>query len=176
MTRLPIAACLMLCLVAACTSPTPYQPRLNANGYFDQKVEDNRFIVSFRGNSRTARETVETYLLFRAAEVTLASGNDWFRINERGGEDLARRGWVQAGKKHHRRFRRHRRFRSGVRVGVFFSPFFLGFPYHHRRVAPERIEAVANIQVFPGPKPEGDPQAYDANQVIANLGPQIRRP
>ncbi|MEM9764544.1 MAG: hypothetical protein AAF968_18895, partial [Pseudomonadota bacterium] len=45
--------------------------------------EDRRFRISFAANGATAPERVEDYLLYRAAEITLAEGADWFRIDAR---------------------------------------------------------------------------------------------
>src|SRR5512139_1039024 len=74
-------------MVSACATPTAYQPldpRDRASGgYSEQRIESNRFRVVFRGNSMTSRETVETYLLYRAAELTLANGYDWFVMADR---------------------------------------------------------------------------------------------
>lgn len=74
-------------LLSACATPTPYQPidaRGEARGgYFEQRLEDNRFRVTFRGNEFTSRQTVENYLLFRAAELTLQAGYDGFTMVNR---------------------------------------------------------------------------------------------
>jgi hypothetical protein len=74
-------------LLAGCASPTPYQPATgygyNRAGYSDQRIEDNRYMVSFAGNSLTSRETVERYLLFRAAELTVQQGYDSFILVDR---------------------------------------------------------------------------------------------
>ena len=77
-----------LLATAACTySSTPYQPISSANrvsgGYSDEQLGEYRFRVSFAGNSLTSREQVESYLLFRAAELTLEQGHTWFVIEER---------------------------------------------------------------------------------------------
>jgi hypothetical protein len=50
------------------------------------RIETNRFRVSFAGNSMTSRETVERYLLFRAAEITLQQGYDGFEMADRSTE------------------------------------------------------------------------------------------
>ena len=59
--------------LAACATPTTYQPNIPgqkaAGGYSEQRVEENRFRINFQGNTLTSRESVEGYLLFRAAEV-----------------------------------------------------------------------------------------------------------
>ena len=64
--------------LAGCETATPYQPlapgTAQSGGFTDQRLDDNHFRVTFQGNTETSRETVETYLLDRAAEVTVHSG------------------------------------------------------------------------------------------------------
>ena len=69
--------------LAACATATPYQPaaRNGDYGYVERKIEDNRYTIQFNGNSITERETVESYLLFRAAELTLQHGFDYFVVS-----------------------------------------------------------------------------------------------
>jgi len=59
--------------LTACATPTPYQPNIRgqaaSGGYSEVRIEPDRFRVNFAGNSLTSRETVEGYLLFRAAEL-----------------------------------------------------------------------------------------------------------
>ena len=52
-------------------------------GYSEQRIEENRYRVSFAGNSATSRQTVEDYLLYRAAELTVQTGHDWFEVVDR---------------------------------------------------------------------------------------------
>src|SRR5688572_16406254 len=82
-----LAPALCALVLAACATPTPYQPNVQgqstSGGYSDARIEENRFRVTFSGNSLTSRETVETYLLYRAAELTLSSGYDYFIIADR---------------------------------------------------------------------------------------------
>lgn len=47
-------------------------------GYSEQQLSENTYSVSFLGNKRTARQTTQTYLVYRCAEVTLNSGHDYF--------------------------------------------------------------------------------------------------
>ena len=72
-------------LLAACQSPATYHPREPGSdtGYTDQQLAQNRWRVTFTGNSATKRETVESYLLLRSAEVTLKSGAHWFLFDTR---------------------------------------------------------------------------------------------
>ncbi|MFN7130388.1 MAG: CC0125/CC1285 family lipoprotein, partial [Brevundimonas sp.] len=40
----------------------------------------------------------------------------------------------------------------------------------------ERFEATAEVVMYRGAKPAGDPNAFDARAVLENLGPRIMRP
>jgi len=40
----------------------------------------------------------------------------------------------------------------------------------------DRYQATADIAVFKGPKPGDNPHAFDARQIMSNLGPTIVRP
>ena len=70
---------------AACSSgPTPYQAGGGSQrGYTETQIESDRYRISFKGNSLTDRETVENYMLFRAAELTVQRGFDSFTIANR---------------------------------------------------------------------------------------------
>ena len=74
-----------LLLLGACATATPYQAATEElHGYENQKIERNRWQVSFGGNALTDRQTVETYLLYRAAELTLQQGFDGANRADRG--------------------------------------------------------------------------------------------
>ena len=79
------AAIAALALLGACATATPYQAAIDSSsrGYSEQQIENNRFRVQFAGNSLTDRKTVETYLLYRAAELTREHGFDYFRVVRR---------------------------------------------------------------------------------------------
>src|SRR5579872_2803016 len=82
-----VAAIALTAGLSACETATPYQPMAPHTkvwgGFTDQRIEADRYRVTFQGNSVTSRKTVETYLLYRAAELTLAQGYDWFEAAER---------------------------------------------------------------------------------------------
>ena len=50
-------------LLGACATETTYRPAsgrgFDRTGYSDRQVEQNRFLVTFAGNSSTPRDTVE---------------------------------------------------------------------------------------------------------------------
>jgi hypothetical protein len=164
------AAALCLAVVAACATPTPYKEAatMNGDGYTTQQIESNRFRISFRGNSLTTRQTVDTYMLYRAAEVTLQNGGDYFIIvnkdvdkntgYENYGDDLA---WGWGG---------GWGWRHGY--GGYAGPFGGGFDYS-RPI--NSYDAIADIVTYRGPKPAANPYAYDAHEVLNAIGPTVIR-
>ena len=80
-------------ILAACATSTPYQPASKPGGFdgFSQTlIENDRARVTFGGNSLTERETVENYLLYRAAEIAVERGFDHFTLAERDTEQKTR--------------------------------------------------------------------------------------
>ena len=75
-------------LVAACTTPTPYKPAAGGYGYSEPVLADGIYRISFHGNSVTPKSTVESYLLRRMAELTLAEGHTYFSVVEAGTDCL----------------------------------------------------------------------------------------
>jgi hypothetical protein len=72
-------------LLAACASGPAYRaaPEADDYGYRDTQLTADRYRVSFAGDYGTARETVENFALFRAADVAINHGAERFRINSR---------------------------------------------------------------------------------------------
>ena len=69
--------------LAACTSATPYQAvNKKGEGFSEFQLEQNKYRVVFSGNTQTPITTVENYLLYRAAEVTLDKGFDYFIVSD----------------------------------------------------------------------------------------------
>ena len=157
--------------LSACATPTPYQPAIGAAyGFQETAIESDRYLVSFSGNSLTQRETVETYLLFRAAELTLERGFDHFTIVRRD-TDASRR-FVGTGDPY------RSRYGFGYR---YYHPIYGWYGWRDpfwddvsvREVT--RYEAQAEIVFGRGAAPN-DPDAFDAADVRRNLGPNIVRP
>jgi hypothetical protein len=153
--------------LAGCAAPTPYQPSWMGDGYgySEQRIEENRYRVSFAGNAAMPRETLENYLLYRAAELTLAQGGDWFVVTARaltpgygGGSGPRTSVGIGGGS------------RSGVGVGLG-----LGLPLGGGGGDGPR-EATAEIVIRHGAKPATMPDAFDARAIRQNLGPRILRP
>lgn len=190
MSRKSVVAAAALALaagLAACATPTPYQPNLKgtstSGGYSDLKLENDRYRVTFAGNSLTSRETVEAYLLFRAAELTVQSGYDWFAVVDRE-TDRKTQTYVDQDPFYRPWYGSYGFWRPSWRYyGRGFGwrswdPFF-GDPFWADRIdvrTVDRFEASAEIVMNKGPKPEGDIRAFDARGVIENLRPRIQYP
>ena len=71
--------------LAGCATQTPYKPAAErgAEGYTETQLTENRYRITFVGNTVTPSETVKDFALLRAAELTLQHGYEWFRIMER---------------------------------------------------------------------------------------------
>lgn len=170
-------------LLFACATPTPYQPlgvrgTGASGGYASQAIENDRFRVSFTGNRLTSRERVETYLLYRAAELTVQQGYDGFTIVQRDTDrDVDTR---------------IRRDPFGPGPYGFWAPYWRWYgPYGWNLWNPwrggpfftsqldvdtiERYEAMAEIVMFRGSRPD-DPMSFDAREVMAHVGPTLELP
>jgi hypothetical protein len=174
--------------LSACATETTYRPATGSGfaraGYSDRQIESNRFIVSFSGNSYTSRDTVERYLLFRAAELTIARGYDHFILVDR---DTDRRT---------RTYATERPGAYGFGYGAYggwgpswryrgrgfgwrsWSPFY-GDPFWDREIdiqTVDKFEANAEIVLGRGPKPADNVHAFDARAVVENIGPSVVMP
>jgi hypothetical protein len=181
-----IAAVLALAAgLSACATATPYQPNMPgaavSGGYSDYRLDQNKFRVTFAGNTLTSRETVERYLLYRAAELTVAQGYDWFSVDARDTDKTTRTyidppmyspSWSYG---YWAPYWRYYGSSWGWRT---WDPYW-GDPFWADRMdvrTVERYEATADITMMHGPRPANDPRAFDARQVMANLGPTIQLP
>jgi hypothetical protein len=153
---------LLLCMLAGCGQPTPYKPATDGYGYSEQQIEDNRYRVRFAGNDLTAADTVQNYLLYRAAELTLAEGYDYFTMADREVErSTVYWGAADAG------------WRSGYLTR--WDDDYVGGGLSSYTAQPiDRYTAYADIVMFEGEKPQGDVNAYDARDVLRQLDPTIQ--
>lgn len=171
--------------LAGCMTATPYQPATASSrlGFSDEQIESNRFRVSFAGNSLTSRETVERYLLYRAAELTVQRGFDHFILVTRDTEtktDTYRTPGAFYGPGPWGYWSPSWRFYRGPRWGwrsydpFWDDPFWRDRDWDYRTV--RQYEAMAEIVTGRGPKPSTNVRAFDAREVLDRLGPQIKMP
>ncbi len=168
--------------LSACVTATPYAPAgVNSRfGYSEQRVDADRYRVSFSGNSVTSREQVEMALLLRAAEVTAENGYDWFAtVNRATDRDVRRQAspdpffydryspfWGPSW-----------RYYSRGYWSPWSDPFgrdAFGRDFNVQEI--DRFEASAEVVMGRGAKPANDPNAFDAREVISNIGPRVTRP
>jgi len=193
---LALTALAAIC-VSACVTATPYQPRATgaaqSDGYSETKVEQDRWRITFTGNSLTPRDTVENYLLYRAAELTVAQGKDWFMMVERGLSKTEEKIilptsmvmsplWGPPQGVYQGRWQPVWHVKGGHGwSGPIMSPvdqMMYGSSWNNQDNVQtlKKYEAYCEIFLGTGPKPTNDPKAFDAKQVIENLGPKVVRP
>lgn len=144
--------------LSACAGPTLYKPAAEDGdfGYSQQKLQENRYRITFAGNSNTDRETVQNYLLYRAAELTLEQGGDYFVVGTRDTERDVQTTYSGSG----------------------FSPFFFGAGFGGAGATNNREDftAYGTITIRKGTPASDQENAYDAQQLKANLKSKIKRP
>lgn len=170
MIRTWIVAAAAAAGLAACATSTPYGPATGDNpyGFSDQRIEENRYRIVFRGNSSTTRESVETFLLYRAAELTVEGGFDYFVVTEQDTEA-------------------NKRYSSSPNPAFYgryyygYGPYCCAFPYYaygwgwgspydsYDTREYTRYTAIAFVTMHKGTKPADNPQAFDARSVMENL-------
>lgn len=119
--------------LVACATATPYQPASEPGGYdgfSQQMIENDRARITFGGNSLTKRDTVENYLLYRAAEVAVERGYETFTLQERAVEQKTRR-----------------QITPGIGGGLGFDPYF-GYSFYRPRYGWSRPYAYSRFGGF----------------------------
>jgi hypothetical protein len=164
---------LALAALAGCTSPAPYAPRAvgQSTGYTDRELATGRYRITFIGNSSTPRETVEDYLLLRAAEVTLAAGGSHFMFDSRDTRARTRTSVI-----------------PGPGVGPY-GDWGWGGPWRFRPrwgydpfgpdvdiITTTRYEAFAEIVLLTDAQAAREPRAITAREIVSHLGPSAAPP
>ncbi|MEO6214563.1 MAG: hypothetical protein ABIO86_00915 [Sphingomonas sp.] len=183
-TAMALLASAML-VVAGCATETAYRPATGSGferaGYSDRMIEPNRFMVSFAGNSYTSRDTVERYLLYRAAELTVQQGYDYFILSDRNTDRRTRTYATPSfagGPYGYGYWGPSWRYRGRGFGWRSWDPFW-GDPFFDRSIDVQTIdkyEASAEIVLGRGPKPANNVRAFEAREVMRNLGPTIVTP
>jgi hypothetical protein len=166
MARMPLKmlALLAFALTAGCAEEPAYFGPAGPDhptGYTDQQIDQNRFRVSYQGNSATPRTTVENFLLLRSAQVALQAGYPYFAFDTRDTKSKTTyfssfTGWPG--------------WRGYGRYG-WYGWGAPPFDQDATSVPITRYEAYAEIILLTDVQGKADPRALDAKSVIAHLGP-----
>jgi hypothetical protein len=149
----------MFGLFGACAQPTPYQPEVDGYGYSEHQIEDNRYWVSFAGNSLTPARSVQDYWLYRIAELTLDHGYDYFIVVDRQLEQSTSHS------------------ESEHEIPPFVSEdgtIISGASTISSSTTSHSYVAFGDVVMFEGDKPAAEVNAYDARNVLRRLGPTIQ--
>ena len=154
--RLPFSGCVVLLfslLLAGCA--TEYRSRgFLGDGYSEEDLGGDRWRVTFAVNFFTPRERIDTFLLFRCAELTVEKNTDYFLVVSGTEDDPS--------------------FRP-LQPDLIDAPSWASNAPQPAGAKPpkkKRTEAVV-IKIFKG-KPAGYPKVYDARELIQQLTPKMR--
>jgi hypothetical protein len=154
--------------LAACAAPAPYAPRRpgETTGYTDRELAPGRYRVTFAGNSVTARDTVQDFLLLRAAEVTLAAGGTHFVFDDR---DTRARTTYHSNPPYY-----GSGFGGGFGGGWGFRPRWGYGPFGPPLMISQttRYEASAEVVVLKPGQEQNEPRAVDAREIVNHLSPE----
>jgi hypothetical protein len=169
--------------LAACASPTPYEAAgLNdSTGYDSNQLNTDTYRVSFEGNEVTDRETVETYLVYKAAQKTKESGHDYFRFVQRDTDQQIDVDTYQTYNATPGLYG----YGAGLGYGGYSYPYYSTYGYggagygtgytDTRVTTDDSYEAMGIIEVYET-MPVGMNDVLDADQVIARLRDEVRMP
>ena len=182
-------------LVAGCQTETTFRPATNrgfySEGYSERPLQPGRWIVSFSGNSVTSRDTVERYLFFRAAQLTLQQGYDNFLLADRDTKLRQRTYSTPNGFGGYGGYGGYGGFGYGGFGGFWGPSWRYRGAFGYRSWDPfgygpwgggvdintiDKFEATADIIMRRGPIPQGDLRAFDARKVVETIGPSVVLP
>jgi hypothetical protein len=154
--------------VSACAPEIPYFGPKDADhptGYTDEKLDQNRFRVTYSGSSATNRETVENFLLLRAAQVTRQAGSNFFMFD------------MRDTKTHTTYFSEIPGWAGPPYYGWYWHNWaYAGFDNEVESRPITRYQAYAEIIVLTDAQAAKEPRAIDAQSIILHLGPTAMPP
>ncbi len=154
------AAGAIICCTIGCA--TRYQQRGFRGGYTSTRVGSDTVLVSFKGNGYTSKERVKLYLLYRCAEVTRQYGYDYFIVSS--GDTEAKTAYVSS----------YSANTTGSAYATENYAFGSAQTFGSGSTIPiHKYGTEAMIKMFKGQKPSNDPNAYDAQETLRYLGPQL---
>ena len=145
--------------LTACASLAPYGAQMgpNGQGYSEQRIESNRYRVTYNGVGAAGR--VADWALVRAADLTTEQGYDWFEVTQSwtdgrpgGAGGVSPSVSIGGGSS---RYGGYSASGVGVGVGLNFS-------------GPQPTSTTLEVVLGRGQKPDR-PNAYDARAVQSSI-------
>jgi hypothetical protein len=168
---LPLAAILSSC------SPTRYVAASDENGmgYFDSPVDPTTYIVSFHGNSNTSIGTVERYSLFRAAELARARGFDYFIITETRNTEKDQTTQTYNHQKDIKTTTEPPSKEGNRNSGDQEKKTTITTTNSVSTDVKTEFTVARTVRLYKGTLPQGDPNAYLAQDILQTMAPYIQR-
>ncbi len=156
-----------LLFLASCA--TKYVPMSDSifsdhTGYAETPIDSSTYEVTFTGNQQTSAEVVGRYAIYRAAEITVDKGFDYFIVIDRDnssatvvttGPPMTSTGAPQTDLVAHTTTTTTTTTQT-VQVGTMHT-------------------STKTIRMFKGQRPADNAQAYDAKSMVAMMAPSINR-
>jgi hypothetical protein len=153
-----IIAIIGLCLVASCQ--TQYQEPGLTGGVTAVPITNDTYRISARGNGYTAANTIQDYVLLKAAETTLAKGGTHFLILNSANATQQTVGQTPG------------MMQTNVIGNTAYSTYTPGITYDIVKPGQDVIIQVINV-ANGAAVPAG---AFPAQQVFDNINPRVIRP
>jgi hypothetical protein len=161
-----LAAALMMAALVIGACATPYQRHGLTGGFSEYPLDDDTYVVTFKGNGFTSRDRVRMYLHHRCAELTLETGHDAFAVID--GQSVDRTAqWVNPG---------HATTTTTGSVTSYGNTAY-GSAQSQTTYSPPTSTTIVKpghsvtIRMFNGAKPDG---AFDARSVLRLLAPRVQ--
>ena len=150
-SRALLAGALLALVLGGCA--TAYQPEGATGGYKEVRLADDTYRVSFAGNGYTSRPVVLKYFLYRCAQLTLQHGYTYFEVFSA----------------------RHAALRGPVEAPRFMRASYTVPTYTYIPAGTvTRYSATGVIRMYRKDMMIVDSNLFDARDVMATLGPEIR--
>ena len=151
------AICIALTLTACAT---PYGKYGLLGGFTDSRIDENTFSISVDTNGFTNQQTTSMHAMYRAAELTVENGYDYFVIANDSKNPTGMTMNMPGSS-----YTSINSFGNTATARTTYTPgasIPMVFP-----------NSTLAIKSFKGNKPTDAPNAYDARSVMTYLGPQI---